>query len=687
MRDRLIRLLAAAATLAAPGCLKIPDDLTDAPDGTPGAPTTAAELLDRHIRALGGTEKLEAIKQRTVEARMVFRAEEGCEADQEDCFSEDKIGSFVLHTTADGKLYRRTVLGDLVEERGYDGKTGWSLGGDGMLRLDAPDEVVVSREDALLHWYFGVAKRGIETSLVPPRDTDTDGRPAQLDGVQWRVDASQPPKTLWFDRATGLLREETIVEGDEQNRREQIIVYGDYQPVDGVLVAYDVRVINRIGDREQTVLFETQRIDHAQVDAKKFVIPVVAPPKAATDPVLEAVAKARADAAAKPKDAAAQMALTRAEFAAGHFDATEKAALATIALDRNEPEALYTLARVQLLRGDAAAAGRTLAKAAKAGVRPDAIARQQAWVFARQLDFPKLARALDDAGGATMAGRYRAFVGKPYTLVPATQCVTSAKLAAPGPLAVATIDISGKGAQAIVDTASAEVILAQSYAKEIGVVIRTQASFDDQAPEVGYGQIEQLAIAGATIRNVPVAVIADEVVAEMSGDTTGKVRAVVGTHVLSQFLVVVDTPGAKLELVAPGAKCKADRDARRKGNDVRFYLHEAHHIYLPASMGTAEGLYLLNTGMRGADLAATQATYSYAGVGAPALRSDEVPMVTIQEFTLGGYVGKKLAAAFGFFEQNQSSDGFRLDGMIGLGAFGGKAWVLDYESQRIWIAP
>lgn len=706
VRDRLFRILVAAATLAPPACLKIPDDLTENPDGTPGAPTTAAEVLDRHISALGGANKLHAIKQRTVEARMVFHKEEGCEADQEDCFAEDKIGTFVLNTTADGRLYRRTLLTDLLEERGYDGKQGWSLGADRMLRLDAPDEAIVSREDAMLHWYFDIAKRGIETSLVAPRDQDSAGRPAQLDGVRWTIDPSQPPKTMWFDRATGLLREETIDEGEGADRREQIIVYEDYKAVDGVLVSFDIRVINRLGGREQVVDFETQRISHEPIAVAKFSMPAVETPKPVADPLLAEVAKARVAALASPKDVAAQMGLTRALFEAGHFEAAEIAAQATLAIERNEPEALYTLARTQLLLGDVAAASKSLQRAVRAGVRPDAIARQQAWVHARRLDFPKLAKALDVAGGSTMAGRYRAFVGKPYTVVKGAQCVSSAKLAATSPLVMVSLDIGGKKADAILDTASAEVILAASYAKEIDVTVRARASFDDQAPEVAYGQVEQLAIGGSVIRNVPVAIIADEVVAEMSGEPAGKVRAVVGTHVLSQYLVTVDIPGSKLELVAPGPACKAARDAKRKGKDLRFYLHEAHHIYISAKMNAAEGLYLLNTGMRGADLAATQAAYSYAGIGAPALRSDEIPMVTVARFAMqsGGaideldeerterakakeHVVEKRAAAFGFFEQSQSSDGFRLDGMIGLGGLGPKAFTVDYETQRIWLAP
>jgi tetratricopeptide (TPR) repeat protein len=670
-----------------PACLKIPEDLSSPDGGVPAAPTTAAELLDRHIRALGGTEKLNAIQQRTVEARMVFRAEEDCEAGRQDCFAEDQTGSFVLHTTADGRLYRRTLLGDLVEERGYDGKTGWSMGNDRMLRLDAPDEVVVSREDALLHWYFGVDKRGIETALVAPRDRDSDERPVVLDGIEWRIDATTPPKTLWFDRATGLLREETIEEGEGAERRQQVIVYDDYQAVDGVLVAFDIRVINRIDDGEQTVVFETQRVSHAPVDDKKFAIPVIDKPKPTPDKVLAAVAAARTEATANPRDLGAQVALVRAEFTAGHFDAAVRASQAALALDAKEPEALYTLARAQLLLGDLAGAERTLNRAAKSGVRADAIARQRAWIYARNADFPKLAKALDAAGGAPMAGRYRSFTGKPYTPVPTKECVTSSKLSSATPLLLASIALDDKVGDAVIDTASAEVIVSESFAKEVGITIRARAEFDEQAPQVGYGQASRLTVGGVTLQNVPVAVIADAIVADMSGDSTGKVRAVLGTHVLSRYLVTIDTKSSTLELVAPGATCKAARDARRTGTGIPFFLHEAHHIYVASQMEGAEGLYLLNTGMRGADLAATMIAYGNAGVGAPALRSDEVPMVTIERFAMGPFTASKLAAAFGFFEQSESADAFRLDGMIGLGAFGGQPFTLDYEQQRIWTKP
>jgi Aspartyl protease len=687
VHHRLLRAVTCVALAIGAGCLRIPDDLAENPEGTPSVPASAEEVLERHIRAIGGAPKLQGIKQRTVEARMVFRAESGCEEGNENCFAKDQTGSFVLQTTADGRLYRRTVLGDAVEERGYDGKTGWSLGSDGILQLDSEDERIASREDAMLHWYFDVAKRGIETTLLTPRKLDADGNVIELDGVLWRVDRRQPPKAMWFDRKTGMLREEVVEDGEGDDTRTQTIIYDDYKAVDGVLVPFKIRVINRAGTREQTVEFVTQRANHEPVDTSKFAIPKLTKPEAQADPILTEVARARAAAAAAPKDAPAAVALARAEFTAAHFAEAELAANATLAIDAREPEALFILARAQMLRGDLAASSRTLTRAGKAGVRDDAIARQQTWILLRKHDYPKLGKLFDQLGNPVMAARYRAFVGKPFLYAGGSDCVITPKLQSASPLVVPEISISGKTTGAILDTGSAEVILAASYAKEIGLAIRARTKINEAGAEIGYGQVEELAIGGLKLQNVPVAVLPDETIAEMAADEQGKVRAVIGAHAITEFLITVDVPGKKLELVAGGAKCKAARDARRTGTAVPFWLHETHYVYLRGQLGPAEGVYLLNTGMHGADLAATPGAYAFAGVGAPPIRSDEAPMVTIDSFKLGELQLTKLVAAFGFFDQAQTSDAFRLDGMIGLGTIGKKRFTLDYENQKIWFVP
>src|SRR5690606_1494263 len=112
---------------------------------------------------------------RTVESRIVITPEQGCEEDDEECQKDEQVGSFVLQTTDKGQLYRNTRVGKALEERGYDGKEGWSLQ-SGVIVLDDEQALVASREDATLHWYFDLDKRGISIALEKPRDRDHAGK-------------------------------------------------------------------------------------------------------------------------------------------------------------------------------------------------------------------------------------------------------------------------------------------------------------------------------------------------------------------------------------------------------------------------------------------------------------------------------------------------------------------------------
>ena len=105
-----------------------------------------------------------------------------------------------------------SALDELVEEKGFDGKVGWQLAGE-LLRLEDRNELELSREDAILHWYFDTEERGIQVTLARPRKEDSDGNVATLDGIHWEGGTiATSPKTMWFDRSTGLLREEVVEE-------------------------------------------------------------------------------------------------------------------------------------------------------------------------------------------------------------------------------------------------------------------------------------------------------------------------------------------------------------------------------------------------------------------------------------------------------------------------------------------
>lgn len=683
------------------GCLKIPPELPEEPDATPSAPSTAAEVLDRFIEASGGEAALKALPARSIEARMIVRAQEGCDdPETQGCLAEDQVGSFLLRTTADGKLYRRTVLDELVEEKGYDGKEGWQLAGD-LLRLESDVELELSKEDAVLHWYFDLEERGIQVTLAGSRKEDSQGQVGVLDGIRWEIpDSGASPKTMWFDRAKGLLREEIVEdslqtdEGEELQR--QTIVYDDYRDVGGIVVPHLVRVINELGDQQQIVEFVTQRVDHGAVQDAQFAMPEIPAPPPATDQRLAALREAKKAAEAEPDEASAQVALARAAWEAAHFEEAEAAARATLKLDATEPEAMVTLARVLVLRGDTKEAASVLRKAASAGVRPEVLALEEAWIHYRRRDFSKLAKTLDTVGNPVLAGRYRSFVGKPLQ-TKSKGCVSTLPLAATAPLAVVEIVVEDEPVNAILDTGASDLILSNTFAAARGISVKPLgAQAPRGTPSVGFGQAKNIQLGDVTIENVPVDVFDDRAMAEMAGTDLPDVKAVLGLSMLSELQVTVDVPGESLELVGGGGRCKGDREARRTGDGLPFWQHETHFLYVMAQLGKAEGLYLINTGMRGADVAANLLAHGHAGLAIPPMR-DDVAMGTVDAFTLGPLTASGLSSAVaytdpqgqirGFFERVKTATGFREDGMIGMAVLGQRRFTVDFDTRRIYFGP
>lgn len=673
----------------APGCLRIPPESTDAPGANAEAPTTAAEVLDRYTRALGGEEALRAHPQRTVEARLVLRAEPNCEPGDESCLSEDQSGSFLHQSTLEGRLYQRTVLGDNVEEHGFDGKLGWSLLGNEALRLDTPEEAEISREEGLLHWHLDASKRGVELQLLPPRAEDSRGRVMTLDGVRWRSPGAPMAKELWFARDTGLLHEE--VSKDEQGDlpQSQIVTYEDYKKVDGVVVAHSITVRNQLGDRIQEVEFITQRVHHEPIADDRFAIPVLPDVQPKPDPLLAQLETARSEAREEPKDVAAQVEWARTAFMAAHFDEARTAATGALALDPNEPEALLTLTRLHLLRGELAQAEKLLKRARKTGVREQVLAREESWILHRKRDFVRLADALDEANSTTLAGRYRTFAGTPLVATwPSDACAMDVDMTMHETLALVPIQAGDIATHAIFDTGAADLIISASLADELEVAIQSRTKIAEGLPDIGHGQIPRLQIGHLQIKNVPVNVFDDASIEQMAGASKTRVRAVFGASLLRDYVVRVDVPGKKLRAVSTARKCKAQAEALRTGPSAPMYLHETHYLYIPARMNEAEGIYLLNTGMRGADLTANRPANDYAGIRMPPLRSGETPMVDVRRIQLADGVEVQGAReAYGLFQQTQSSDGFRVDGMFGLGILGRRPFVLDFEQLRLHFPP
>ena len=689
-RARLLplRVGAAALLLALAGCLKVPTDGVDEPGAQQGAPKTASEVMDRYVTAIGGEPTLRELHQRTVEARITFLPETGCTDADEDCRREEKIGSFTLQTTDDLKLNRRTVIDNRIDEQGFDGKQGWALR-DGAIVLADETETTLSREDANLHWYLDLEKRGVQLTLEPPRAADYDKQLRTLDGVRWKVKGTPAlDKTLWFDRSTGLLQEEMLEDTNGDEVLRQWVLYDDYRPVDGVKVAHKIRLINQAGERTQEVVFINQRVHHEPIAADVFALPSIPAPKKEGDPLLDALARAQEAATAAPKDKDAVLNHARLAWAAAHFDDAAAAAEATLKLDPKEAEALWILARQRVLAARFKEADDLLNRAEKAHVKPELIAAQRAWIRSHQRDFPGVARALDALGkeNAALAGRYRTFVGKPMQVsVTGNGCVAELPVFKDSGPPMIEVEIGGEKVRAILDTGAADVIVDTRLATKLKLPIRSRSPIG-QTAEIGHTQIDSLKLGDITVSAVPVDVFPSETLAQMSGSAQAASSVVVGVRVLEQFQVTYDLAADKLVLVHGAPKCKAALAARRSGGATPMWLHETHFVYVLGQMNGAEGLYLINTGMQGVDMTANKPAFARAGIGAPTRRADDPAIAQVDEFTLGSLLkATKLSAAYGYFEQAESSDQFRIDGMIGLEPLIRRRVTFDFPERKLYF--
>ena len=675
-------VLALALALSPLACLNVPDGL-DEPGGPAGAPSTANELLERHVRASGGEEALRALSQRTVEARVVFLPEAGCEEGSNDCVWEERVGQFVLYTTADGRMYRRMVLGDDMLEYGFDGSTGWQMQADPqVLVLEDPAAVPVLREDALLHWYLDLDTREeLALELLSPRTVGEDAR--ELDGVRWFAAGPTTPETeKWFDRATGLLYEE--LERDTENGDVIRRVHSDYRDVDGVQVPWLITQITSVeGRADQIVELRMQVVHHREVRDELFAVPEVSKPEPEPDQLLAALEQARVEAEANPKEIEAQVMHARLAFAAAHFDEARKVAGTVLALDKGEFEAQFILARIAMLEGDEAQALTRLRRALKGGLREDEAARQLALIHMRSGDWKRAANDLEIAGQTELAARYAAFDGKPLTAsLQGGGCETRVPIRTVEGAIVAEVAADGETLELLLDTGASDLIISDVQARSLVIGTDAEAPLAIGGPALPQGQLDGLTLGQLRVANVPVTMIPEQQLGMFVG--LEGVDGVLGVRPFAGRQLSVDVAAGELLLVEPGRRCAAKREAQREGVAVPLWLHETHYLYVRGQMNGAEGIYLLNTGMRGADMTANEGAYGHAAVPRPAVRAGQATLAVVERFSLGEFQRIGLRAAWGFLTQNASSDGFRIDGMIGATVLG-PSWTIDFAEQRLYL--
>lgn len=676
------------------GCLKVDLEDTTAP-GEATAPTTVEEVLGRYVTALGGETKLRALAQRTVDARVRFPPEQPCEEGDEACLAASRLGTFVLKTTADGRLYRRMVIDPLesdkikttvISERGFDGTEGWELssGTPPLLRLDGEGERSASLEDATLHWYLDWSARGIAPTLQAPRRVEWDGKEHTLDGVEWsRADGKMQPRTYWFDRETGLLREEVEIQEGEGNAR-RTIVYQDYRDVDGTKVPYRIEQILDVDDTREVVELTVQRVTHDAFDAAVFAIPKIEAPAPIQDERVIFLEQARTAAKASPSDVALTMQWARLAWEAAHFDEVEVAAKAVLAKSPREPEAMWMMGRLSLVRGKLDDAERWLKKAEKAGASPAVIARVLAVVSARKRDFATAAKRFDAAGIAALARRYEG-IDAPSLAAKWTGdgCTAVIPLDPKVEQPVLQVDVEGETLKLLLDTSVPDLVIDPARARKLLVVPSSQMQLMEGGPVIAGGQVDTIQLDTLTLSNVPVDIYPMEVVADVAAGRD--IQGVLGTRPFLDTIVIIDRAANEIELVRKSPKCKkAGRHQGRALITMPMAIHDTHLAFVFGRFGAAEAIFLVNTAIRDAGLAGTASAFARAGVAPPVFRGDDVGGASVApSVELGGQQLGPMAAAWGWGEQAQPGSGeFRIDAMLGLSPFGKRLVVLDFVNAQ-----
>jgi hypothetical protein len=484
---------------------------------------------------------------------------------------------------------------------------------------------------------------------------------------------------------TGLLREEIEREPDGQLSRT--VIYDDYREIDGVFVAHKILQITQLGETRQEVEIAVQRVHHGDVRGEVFEIPQAPAPEPVPDELMDTFEDARMAAKEDPKDASAAFRYASSAWASGHFEEAGRAAAAMIKLAPRDPAALFILGRVQVLTGRFKAAERTLKKAQKAGAHPERIAHHLATARLHRRDFAGAAKLFEAAGETALAHRYGAFEGKP--LQPSwagNGCETTLPLLADLPVPVVEVTIEDESLNLLVDTSAADLILDPDRARKL--VISTDSASELGGPggaQIGHGQADKLIVGDLTLQRVPVDIFPPQVLAEMAVDP--RVHGVLGVRPFLDTQVTVDLTARTLTIVRNSPKCKKALNEHRKGVVVPFWLYETHILYVPGKMNGSRGLYLVNSGMRGAALAANGDAYARAGVGAPVLRrGDPGAFVTIDRFGIhDDFEVQNASAAWGYIAANATRDEFRFDGMVGLEILGQRRWTIDYAQRRFYF--
>jgi len=233
-----------------------PDDiLKDAPNAPP-----AAQVLDKYLQALGGSQRVAAISSLVAKGSYQgYSAEEGRKIPVDIYAKSPMQRSQIAHT----------LNGDLATT--YDGNAAYSAvpGAPVPVLGLTGAELEGAKLDALLSFPAGIKTMLSDWKVGFP--VEIAGSDADV--VQGRLTPSSLPVKLYFDQKTGLLVRQVRYTESPLGRNATQVDYSDYRTVNGVKMPFHI-VTSWFDGRGDVQLSEIQT--NAAVDSAKFGKP--APP-------------------------------------------------------------------------------------------------------------------------------------------------------------------------------------------------------------------------------------------------------------------------------------------------------------------------------------------------------------------------------------------------------------------------
>ena len=187
---------------------------------------SAADVLEKYVKAIGGRDALQKFKTR-YQAGTVELSPMGLK------------GTIESYSRSDDRSLTKVSLagiGDILD--GYDGKTAWTVNPiqgnrikEGRELLQTKRNNIYARESSIDKIYKNVMVRGIEK--VGERDAyvivaSTDGLPDDI---------------LYFDKESGLMLRSDTISITPEGEQAVKTFYDDYREVDGIKSAFKIKAI------------------------------------------------------------------------------------------------------------------------------------------------------------------------------------------------------------------------------------------------------------------------------------------------------------------------------------------------------------------------------------------------------------------------------------------------------------